>query len=472
MADFSRRQFMQQAAAVSAGFLGFQSLSGQALAGIFTKTEAVEGYGPLIEDPYGAIDLPEGFTYRAISQTGQRMDDGLLVPALPDGMAAFPGPNGKIILIRNHECGYGSPRQGAFGWTNELLTKAHKTHLYDPGFSRTPSLGGTSTLVYDPKTMTIEKQFLSLGGTQRNCAGGPTPWNTWVTCEETDNVKASDDCEFDHGYNFEVPATTEIGMIEPVALKAMGRFRHEAIAVDPKSGIVFQTEDRDDGALYRFIPKKPGKLHKGGKLQALVMSDELSRDTRNWKETTTETDLIQPGKAFNVHWVDIENVESPEDDLRHQAFNKNAARFARGEGMWYGNGGIYFACTTGGPNKLGQIWKYTPSPYEGHAEEKDMPGRLELFIEPNDHSLCQNADNITIAPWGDLIICEDGPGTDRLIGITPQGHAYLLAENKVSNGELCGCCFSPDGQTLFFNMQAEGLTVAMTGPWHTRRTHV
>lgn len=468
MGDFSRRQFMQHAAAVSAGFLGLQALTGRTLAGLVTETKAARGYGPLVPDPYRAFDLPQGFDYRVISQAGQVMDDGLLVPALPDGMAAFPGPDGKVILIRNHEVAAGIPRQGAFGWTNELLPRVKKNRLYDPGHGQTPSLGGTTTLVYDPKTQTVERQYLSLAGTQRNCAGGPTPWNSWVSCEETDNVRAGQDCEHDHGYNFEVPATTKMQLVKPVALKDMGRFRHEAIAVDPKSGVVFQTEDRDDGAIYRFIPNVPGKLQQGGRLQALIIATELSRDTRNWPETTPEGDVIKPGKAYHVDWVDITDVESPEDDLRHQARRKNAATFARGEGMWYGNGGVYFACTNGGREKLGQIWKYTPSPYEGHAEEKEIPGTLELFIEPNDHSLCQNADNITIAPWGDLIICEDGSGSDRLLGITPQGNAYLLGENKVSSGELCGCCFSPDGQTLFFNMQAEGLTIAITGPWQNR----
>lgn len=469
MVDVSRRQFMQHAAAVSAGFLGLQALSGKTLAGLVTETKPAIGYGPLKPDPFRAFDLPAGFDYHVISQSGQIMDDGLVVPALPDGMAAFPAPDGKLILIRNHETSVAAPGQGAFGWKNERLAKVKKNRLYDPGYDKTPSLGGTTTLVYDPKTKTVERQYLSLAGTQRNCAGGPTPWDSWVSCEETDNVRKGQHCEVDHGYNFEVPARTKMGLVKPVPLKDMGRFRHEAIAVDPKSGVVFQTEDRDDGAIYRFIPNEPGKLRKGGKLQALVISSELSRDTRNWPNMTPPEDVIHPGKAYHVHWVDIDDVESPNDDLRYQARRKNGAVFARGEGMWYGNGGVYFACTNGGREKLGQIWKYTPSPYEGLAQEKEIPGTLELFIEPNDHSLCQNADNITVAPWGDLIICEDGGGSDRLLGITPQGNAYILGENRVSNGELCGCCFSPDGQTLFFNLQAEGLTLAVTGPWQDRK---
>ena len=112
-----------------------------------------------------------------------------------------------------------------------------------PGSGELPCLGGTTTLVYDTRTQTLEKHFLSLIGTIRNCAGGLTPWNTWITCEET-MQKAEGTYDADHGYNFEVPASADIGLADPIPLKAMGRFNHEAVAVDPKTGIVYETEDR------------------------------------------------------------------------------------------------------------------------------------------------------------------------------------------------------------------------------------
>jgi len=151
--------------------------------------------------------------------------------------------------------------------------------------------------------------------------------------------------------------------------------------------------------------------------------------------------------------------------LRHRGFAQGAARFARGEGMWYGREAIYFACTNGGRKEIGQIWRYFPSPSEGKPEEEKNPGKLELFVEPNDGNLVENADNLTVAPWGDLIVCEDRDGPPSLVGITPQGGFYKLGKNAVSDSELAGVTFSPDGTTLFVNIQHDGLTLAITGPW-------
>ena len=136
--------------------------------------------------------------------------------------------------------------------------------------------------------------------------------------------------------------------------------------------------------------------------------------------------------------------------------------------MWWTNSAVYFACTNGGDARKGQIWRYVPSPYEGTSRESEEPGTVELFIEPNDGSLVQNADNLTAAPWGDLIVCEDATGEDYLVGVTPAGETYKFAHNQAGPGEFAGSCFSPDGTTLFVNMQLQGLTVAITGPWERR----
>ena len=251
----------------------------------------------------------------------------------------------------------------------------------------------------------------------------------------------------------------------------MGRFNHEAIAVDNRTGIVYQTEDRNDGLLYRFLPEEPGQLAKGGKLQALVLKDLKSADTRNWKTRKHKFapwtyQPIPTLQKLAVAWVDIENVESPEDDLRKQGVEgKYAAMFARGEGIWFSGSDFYIACTNGGFEQKGQIWRYTPSPYEGtHREEKE-PGTIELFIEPNDSTVIENADNLTVTPWGDLIICEDGPKDQYLVGVTPEGNTYQFARNAFNTSELAGSTFSPDGTTLFVNIQRPGVTIAITGPW-------
>ena len=162
--------------------------------------------------------------------------------------------------------------------------------------------------------------------------------------------------------------------------------------------------------------------------------------------------------------MDLDDID--EDDLRFRGFDAGAARFARGEGMWYGNSAVYFACTNGGSAQKGQIWKYTPSPSEGTSRENARPGTLELFVEPNNGKIIDNADNLTVSPWGDLVVCEDSDGDNFLLGITPDGNVYKMGRNAVSESELAGATFSPDGTTLFMNIQEDGLTLAITGPWN------
>ena len=452
--SISRRRFFKSSLALSLGFAGlYRHLA-------WGAPVAASRFGSLVADPEGVLDLPEGFSYRLLSQAGDMMDDGLLVPGKADGMAAFPGPEGRSILVRNHELGPDSPSAGAFGENNKWLDKIPQEDFYDFGKGKAPNLGGTTTAVYNHQTGTIEREFLSLAGTANNCAGGPTPWNSWITCEET--TSATEDLwERDHGYNFEVPATAGIHRAAPVPLVAMGRFKHEAVAVDPKTGIVYETEDTDDSLIYRFVPDEPGKLTAGGKLQALAVIDQPQLDTRNWKEV-----LVRPGEPMAVRWVDIENVESPENDLRYQGYeNKGCAIFARGEGMWYGHDSIYFTCTSGGPHQHCQIFRYRPSPDEGTAAEDKYPATLELFVEPDDAALIDRADNITVTPFGDLIVCEDGGNGNNLVGIKPSGEIYRFAHNAMNSSEFAGTTFSPDGQVLFVNIQHPGHTFAIYGPW-------
>ena len=377
------------------------------------------------------------------------MDDGFYVPGAPDGMATFAGNNGETIVIRNHEVNPDAdPDMGPFGANNGLLDQIDPGLLYDAGGGGQPALGGTTTLIYDTAAHQLVSQYLSLAGTLRNCAGGPTPWNTWITCEEITTL-AGDGYEKDHGYVFQVPASVSPQIAPPVPIRAMGRFNHEAVAVDPETNIIYQTEDTGDGLIYRFIPKDPTNLEAGGQLQALRVKDQRSLDTRNW-----DAQSVPVGTQLDIGWMNLDEVEAPLDDLRLRGFDQGAARFARGEGMWYGNDAIYFACTNGGRAKLGQIWRLLP------AENK-----LELFIEPNDPGLIENADNLTVTPWGDLIICEDGSDEQFLVGVTPEGGLYKFARNAVSSSELAGATFSPDGTTLFVNIQHNGLTLAITGPW-------
>nr|MDQ3395925.1 PhoX family protein [Bacteroidota bacterium] len=272
--------------------------------------------------------------------------------------------------------------------------------------------------------------------------------------------------EKDHGYNFEVPASENIFLSDPVPLKAMGRFNHEAVAVDPNTGIVYQTEDVSNGLIYRFIPNKPGKLERGGKLQALAILEKKCFDTRNWPDLTTEK--FQVGHQFSVYWVDIHNVTSPDDSLRYQGFEKGAARFARVKACGLVKANYILPVQNGGNNAMGQVFKYIPSPYEGTRRENQIPGKLELFVEPNNTDIATHCDNLTVAPWGDIVLCED-VNTPYIIGITPKGEFYRIAKNIGFNSEFTGSVFSPSGKTLFINIQNAGITLAITGPWLANR---
>lgn len=443
----SRRQFLKHSALVSLGFLALSRCK-------TTGTEAgASSQLSLISDPEKYLDLPEGFEYKIISRAGQPMQDGFLVPGRPDGMGAFAGPDGRVIVVRNHENSPTPIENSPFGSDRKLLDRLQPEQLYDFGRAEKPGLGGTTTFVYNEETREIEQEYLSLAGTYRNCAGGVTPWNTWLTCEE-DVTLQGDYIEKDHGFVFEVPAQADPLLIDPKPIKAMGRFNHEAVCVDPNTGIIYQTEDRHDGLIYRFIPDQPQNLHAGGRLQALAIVDQPGLDTRNWEERTMEI-----GQSLRATWIDLEDILAPEDDLRFRGFEQGAARFARGEGMWWGEGECYFACTNGGPKKFGQVFRFKPAQAEGAYDN------LELFAESPDKTVLHACDNLTVAPWGDVILCEDNGEINYIRGINQKGEIYNFGVNRSSNSEFAGLVFSPSGKTLFVNIQENGDTLAITGDW-------
>ncbi len=419
-------------------------------------------------DPKRIIDLPEGFSYNVVSRAGDKMSDRLTVPFAHDGMAAFPGENGRIILICNHELGIKLREFGPFGpYPLDLPRWVDKDRIYDFGGGRTPGAGGTTTTIYNPETGKTERQYLSLTGTELNCAGGPTPWGSWLSCEECFTSPGDERYknalmkrEERHGYVFEVPASAT-GLVDPKPIKSMGRFEHEAVAIDEKTGIAYMTEDRHYGLIYRYIPDVPGKLIEGGRLQALAILDRPSQPTHNWS-SNEDLRLRRPVKTT---WIDLDNVDSDLNDLRLRGAAAGAATFARGEGLCTTKDGVAFSCTIGGPARLGQVFTYTTSPFEGTPRETESPGELELIAESNLSSLLRHADNLTEAPWGDLIICEDTASSCGIIGIRPDGSQYAIADNAHTESELAGVCFSPDGNTLFVNIQYPGMTIAISGPW-------
>ncbi len=428
------------------------------------------GFGKLLADPNGILDLPAGFSYTIVASRGEEMDDGLLVPGLADGMAAFPGENGGVILVCNHEIHPYELRESPFGSRHQRLERVTAGKIYDAGGNESPALGGTTTIHYDPATGSRTHMHMSLIGTENNCAGGATPWGSWLSCEECffdpgtsferNNVIRRDK---KHGYVFEVPAAATEA-VTPVPLKGMGRFEHEAAAVNPASGYVYLTEDRHQSLLYRFVPNVPGKLSEGGTLQALAIADNPGFDTRNW----LGRDKFQPGVELKTEWIDLEEADVSSNDLRLQGHEKGAAIFARGEGLCFADGIFAMTATIGGAERLGQIFTYRPSPAEGTPEERANAGRLSLHAESNSGSVLRHADNITMSPWGDLIVCEDTADHCGLVGVMPDGRQYMFADNAYTRSELAGICFSPDGQFMFLNIQISGVTLAVTGPWSRR----
>ncbi|MDG2375633.1 MAG: DUF839 domain-containing protein [Woeseiaceae bacterium] len=455
----SRRRFLQTLAVTAA-----------TPTTVFVSDKASAGFGALVTDPQGLLDLPEGFSYSVIARMGEEMDDGLRMPGLPDGMAAFDAGNGTVKLICNHELSASQQEFGPFGKSLERLELVDAEKVYDLGDRTSPGTGGTSTIHYDLAAGERLGMHLSLAGTAINCSGGPTPWGSWLSCEETFTDPGAGfergrviHREKHHGYIFEVPVSAD-GLVNPEPLTSMGRFEHEAASVDPKTGIVYLTEDRWDSAFYRFIPNVPGKLKEGGRLQALKILERPMFDTRNWEGVP-----LVPHAWLDVEWVDLDDPDPDENDLRLRAQEQGGAIFARGEGICRSGQDFAFTATIGGPDRMGQIFVYRPSPAEGTDEESAAPARLALIAESLSDSMLRNADNLTLSPWGDLIVCEDTPGYCGMVAVRPDGIQYRIAGNSWEGAELAGVCFSPDGSTLFVNVQQAHVTLAITGPWSTPR---
>ena len=404
------------------------------------------------------LALPKGFEYKVLGKVGRVMTDGRNTPRGHDAMATFH-ISGDLRVVRNHEINDQRPKDGiAIGANNH----------YDEAAG-----AGTTTLVVNPKTREVVRDFVSLSGTLNNCAGGTTPWGSWISCEETTlgqtKYKTREGKEIGgfakpHGYCFEVPASAN-NTLAPVPLKAMGRFVHEAIAVDPKSGIVYETEDNNPAGFYRFLPKRQDRLAEGGTLQVLAVKDKLGYDTRSGQSI---------GTVLKTTWLNIENPDPPQADtdslaVFKQGMKNGAALFARLEGCFAAKDGrIYFASTSGGNNKGGQIWLYQPMEHD--------EGNLMLVFESPDRRILDMPDNICLNPKNNLLfICEDsdyrtnGATAQNFVRIlTPNGKIADFAKNITPDkerSEFAGPTFSTDGKTLFVNIQAAGVTLAIWGDW-------
>ncbi|RDG37172.1 alkaline phosphatase PhoX [Streptomyces corynorhini] len=451
----TRRQMLARtgATAASIAFTG-------AVSELFTGTATAaprpsgSGYGPLVTDPDGLLDLPRGFRYKVLSREGDRLLSGEgRVPSNHDGMAAFAGRRGRTHLVRNHENRVTAP----------IAVPVVPGLTYDP-----MGKGGCTALEVDGRGEVLGER-VAIAGTAVNCAGGPTPWGTWLTCEETEDRAGTNGYTKDHGFIFEVDGA-DPHRTGAVPLTAMGRFQHEAVAIDPDSGIVYETEDAFDhpfGLFYRFLPEKPrggiGSLRAGGALEAMRVPGVPDLST-----------VQEPGTAFDrIEWVPVPDPLADGTPIRYQDFGPKGITHAQKlEGCYWGEGCVYvvssFAHRSEGSaaDHYGQVWKYEPRRRRltlvivfGPDTDIDLPG--------------ESPDNICLAPSGGLMVCEDGGGAQHVFGVTPRGAVYPMARGaqnvgtpeRPEWGEFAGVTFSPDGRTMYVNCYHPGTTFAVTGPW-------
>jgi uncharacterized protein len=485
MAELDRRTLLRGTAAaggalIGGPFLGFVNRADAAAPASSAAHTPRLGPIPDLRDGKVRLWLPEGFRYRSFHDTESpvTLDDGTALPGRHDGMGAFRGRGGRYILVRNHELNNPGP---AFG---------DAARAYDP-----MAQGGTTT-VEVTRYGEVVRSYTSCNGTMMNCSGGRMPWGSWITCEETVNgpdvgpdfTGASNvPLTRPHGFIFEVPVDGRSGG-EPIT--AAGRFAHESVAYDPHGGHLYLTEDNFGwpSGFYRYKPRRhprgTGRLDTRGRLQMLAVRGRPNLDLA----------ASQPRRAtYKVEWVDIDDPAptfpytpgqpaptTNDTALTHvarQGWARGAAYFSRLEGSAYDDGVVYFTATQGGGpaetslgpiadgygNGHGQIWAY-------HTRSS----RLQLVYESPGPDVLDFPDNVTTSPRGTLVVCEDNVDDNYVRGLTRGGQLFDIALNRLtsstgadrSNDEFAGSTFSPDGHTLFVNIQAsQGMTFAIWGPW-------
>jgi secreted PhoX family phosphatase len=408
--EVSRRTFLKGAVIAAAGITASCDIS----AGDPVPTERTSDGD--------VLTLPRGFRQRVLSRQGQPLPRAGTVAGKHDGMIAFPY-KGDTLLVRNHE------------QLPDADFPVRGRDPFDPD-----DAGGVTAVVVSADRQAI-REFTLLSGTRRNCAGGPTPWGTWLTCEEIR--------EENHGFVFEVLPEAGENDLSKLPIRSMGHFRHEAVGIDPRTGIVYLTEDAPPRSfVYRFLPfnmaGRAGALHEGGRLQAMRLESDSIGGAPH-----------QVGTQVKVGWIDVDASAAPES-----AADRGAIQFHKLEGALHADGLFWFPDTDGGEHKLGQIFRYSP-----------QDETLELFFEARREVEMQKPDNLAMTPWGDLWFVEDGKGFDRVMGVTPGGAAYEFARNQLNESELSGPCFSPDGRTFFVNIYDPGITVAVWGPFEQWRAN-
>ena len=439
-------------------------------------------FPPLEDDPDGLLALPPGFEYAVVTHAGRTsMRNGQgPTPSNHDGTAVFPAPRGRLRLIQNHEL----PAGAALGVPHIEGT------VYDPGAQN----GGGCTVIETDTQGHNFGEWVGISGTSTNCAGGPTPWGTWLTCEETETKAGATwtsssgqtgRYEKDHGYVFEVFAN---GRALPEPIKAFGRYAHEALAVDPTSTQVYLSEDAStpNGLFYRWTAPAGYKLGPriaadlgptDGTLEAMA----ILMDDGSVLPDVAYLTSAQLGRPFPVRWVPVKERDGQTTAVRKQ-FTDEITRGKKFEGVYGTDKGVYvvnsFAFNTAdlpadAVKHDGMVWFYsyqdktiTLVTYFPHQTETgSTPKYADMVFD--------GPDNVTVTPWGSLVLAEDGLGASHVLSSVPGGPSYAIARNQLNIGtpaapeysEFTGPAFSADGKVLFVNIQTPGITLAITGPW-------
>jgi secreted PhoX family phosphatase len=417
------------------------------------------GYGPLVDDPARLLALPAGFSYTIVAQSGAtRLDSGEPTPSDPDGNACFVRRHGNgSVLITNHEVSGGEP----------YPVPRVPGFVYDPAAG-----GGTTTTEVDRRGRRV-RQYVSLAGTQNNCAGGRSPWHTWLSCEEAESLRGQTK---PHGYVFEVDPYDQDANRDPQPIKALGRYAHEALVIDPAAGTIYLTEDagNPNGLLYRWTPPEAALPLGHGVLKSLPADagvlEALKATTLAGFHVPDLSVATEPGTTYRAGWVTVPDRDAATVPIRRQLANTQVTRSRKLEGMWWGDGGAYFVCsfarfTDGSVGQHdGQIWFIDP-------QEETLELKLRFAYTPLDQDGDPDGpDNITVSAHGGLMIAEDGEGRSHLVGATDRGEAFFFARNDdPGDSEFAGPTFSHDKTTLFANIQSPGYVFAIRGPFRRQR---